>query len=450
VPGVDGGFFLRSCCTQMPGSCVLHKSMQTTEELRHRGFEQTLLSARRTMLLSEILKIAADSFKASKARFALTALGMVIGTASVILVVTIGLTGKQYVLELIQKIGTNSVELEYAGGGATPAERVLYNDYLTRLDEKAVDEQIPGVMYSSPVLTMHDRISFGGGITKDTTVLGVDPAYEHVRNLIVTVGRFFDQTDDTAHIKCAVVTQPFARERYGSDDAAVGQTFHIQGIPFTIVGVFKLAVNDFGQSEIEEQTVLIPYTVARYFTGTERVNQIYFSMRSMNDVNQASKEIVRLVSSRHRPNSVYKAQTLSALLTTAAQIANALTAVLVLVSAVTLAVGGVGIMNIMLANVRSRIREIGIRKALGATHREIKLQFLAEAVIISLTGGVVGTLVGLMLPLSVRFFTDYNLPFSWLSVLIALTSATVVGVVFGTVPATRAAQMDPVDALKYE
>lgn len=107
-------------------------------------------------------------------------------------------------------------------------------------------------------------------------------------------------------------------------------------------------------------------------------------------------------------------------------------------------------MNIMLANVRARIREIGIRKALGATSREIKLQFLAEAVIISLTGGVVGTMVGLALPLSVRLFTDYSLPISPLSIVIALTAATLVGVVFGTVPATRAAQMDPVESLKYE
>jgi putative ABC transport system permease protein len=121
-----------------------------------------------------------------------------------------------------------------------------------------------------------------------------------------------------------------------------------------------------------------------------------------------------------------------------------------MVAAVTLAVGGVGIMNIMLANVRARIREIGIRKALGATSREIKLQFLAEAVIISLTGGVVGTMVGLALPLSVRLFTDYSLPISPLSIVIALTAATLVGVVFGTVPATRAAQMDPVESLKYE
>ena len=424
--------------------------MQTTPDHHKLRFEEAILSARRTMMFREILKIAHDSFLASKARFVLTALGMVIGTASVILVVTIGLTGKQYILGLLSKIGTNSVELEYSGGGATPAERVLYNDYLTRLDEKAVDAQVPGVMYSSPILAMNARISFGGGLTKDTLILGVDPQYQNIRNLIVTDGRFFDLTDDTEHIKATVVTEPFARDRYGSDDAAVGQVFQIQGIPFTIVGVFKTAVNDFGQSEIQEQTVLIPYSVARYFSGTERVNQIYFSMRSMNDVEEASKEIVRLVSSRHRPNSVYKAQTLTALLVTAAQVANALTAVLVLVSTVTLAVGGVGIMNIMLANVRSRIREIGIRKALGATYREIKYQFLTEAIIISLTGGVVGTIIGLAIPAAISYFTDYSLPFSWLSVVIALASATLVGIVFGTAPATRAAQLDPVESLKYE
>ena len=211
-----------------------------------------------------------------------------------------------------------------------------------------------------------------------------------------------------------------------------------------------MSVNDFGQSEIADQTILIPYSVVRYFTGTERVNQIYFSMRSMDEVPDAQNEIVRIIKSRHRTNSVYKAQTLKELLDIANKSADALTMVLVLVAAVTLAVGGVGIMNIMLANVRSRIREIGIRKALGATFREIKLQFLAEAVIISLTGGIVGTLVGISVPLSIRLFTDYKIPISPWSVIIALASAVGVGVVFGTVPATRAAQMDPVDALKYE
>jgi putative ABC transport system permease protein len=285
---------------------------------------------------------------------------------------------------------------------------------------------------------------------KDTLILGVSPDYQNVRNLIVTYGRFFDVTDDSAHIKCAVVTQAFALSRYGSDEEAVGQTFEIEGIPFTIIGVFKEAVDDFGQSEIADQTILIPYSVAKYFTGSENLRQIYFSMRSMDEVPEAATQIQNIIQSRHRPNSVYKVQTLKQMLTIAGEIADALTAVLVLVAAVTLAVGGVGIMNIMLANVRSRIREIGIRKALGATSREIKLQFLAEAVIISLVGGIVGTLVGLCVPLSIRFFTDYKLPVSPLSVVLALSLATAVGVIFGTVPATRAAQMDPVESLKYE
>jgi putative ABC transport system permease protein len=424
--------------------------MNPTVESPNTSFEETLLSARRTMMLSEILKLALDSFRAAKTRFVLTALGMVIGTASVILVVTIGMTGRQYVLELIQKFGTNSVEVEYAGGGATSAERVRYTDYLTVEDEKAVDAQLPNVMYSSPVMDMHDRISFGGGVVKDTLVLGVSPAYEYIHNLIVTGGRFFDDTDESTHQKCAVVSELFAKERYGSSDSAIGRTFEISGIPFTVIGVFRMSVNDFGQSEIADQTILIPYSVVRYFTGTERVNQIYFSMRSMDEVPDAANDVVRIIESRHRANSVYKAQTLKELLDVAAKSADALTAVLVLVAAVTLAVGGVGIMNIMLANVRSRIREIGIRKALGATYREIKLQFLAEAVIISLTGGIVGTFVGLAVPMSIRFFTDYKLPISPWSVIVALTAATGVGVIFGTVPATRAAQLDPVDALKYE
>ena len=424
--------------------------MNPIDQARERNFQQTLLSARRTMMVSEILKLAMDSFQSAKMRFALTALGMVIGTASVIMVVTIGLTGKQFILQELQKIETNSVELEYAGGGSTAAERILYNDPLTVDDEKAVKAQIPGVMYASPILEMHDRINFGGGVVKDTLVLGVSPEYQQIRNLLVPVGRFLDDQDDTAHIECAVVTEPFARARFGSADAAVGQTFEIDRIPFTIIGVFKEAVNDFGNSEIADQTILIPYSVGRLIAGTETVKQIYFSMRSMEEVPDAAKEIKRIVQGRHRPDSIYNTQTLTEYLEVANTISNYLTWLLISVACVTLAVGGVGIMNIMLANVRARVREIGIRKALGATRREIKLQFLAEAVIISLTGGIGGIVVGLAPPLAVRLFTDYDFPISGLSVFIALVAATVVGIIFGTVPATRAAQLDPVEALKYE
>ncbi len=190
--------------------------------------------------------------------------------------------------------------------------------------------------------------------------------------------------------------------------------------------------------------------MGRYFTGTDNVKQIFFTIRDRTDVDQAAKQIQSVVHGRHQPNSVYRTSTLTEMLTVASEVTSALTVVLLLVSMVTLAVGGVGIMNIMLATVRSRIREIGIRKALGATAREIKLQFLIEAVFISLTGGIIGTILGLTLPLALRLFTSYAIPISPWSVVIALVTSSAVGVIFGTLPANRAAQLDPVESLKYE
>jgi putative ABC transport system permease protein len=401
------------------------------------------------MVLSEIVLLALDSFRASKVRFALTALGMVIGSASLILVVTIGLTGKAYVLKAIQGVGTNMVELEYAGGGVGAVSDTR-NDFMTRDDESAVMQQVPAVAASSPMLEMHDRISYPGGKLKDVLVLGVSPEYQEVRNLVITGGRFFDEQDEETHAKAAVVTEPFARERFGSVDAAINQTLALSGIPFTIIGTFKESVDTMGQTEIDTETILIPYSVGRYFTGTDYVKQIFFSVRDQNDVEEAAKQIVAAVSARHNKNSVYKVETLTGVLEVATQITDALTIVLLLVSTVTLAVGGVGIMNIMLATVRSRIREIGIRKALGATAREIKLQFLVEATFISLSGGIVGAALGIAIPVAVRLFTGYHIPITGWSVAIALVTSTLVGVIFGTLPANRAAQMEPVESLKYE
>lgn len=412
------------------------------------SFDATLASAKRTMLFSEIVRLAIESFRASKVRFALTALGMVIGSASLILVVTIALTGKQYILNYLESIGTNMVEIEYSGGGAGAVNN-FQTDYLTRDDELAIDAQVPAIQYSSSMLEMHDRISIHG-VEKELLVLGVAPQYQQVRNLKVLSGRFFDGEDESAHSKVAVVTEVLAQDLFGTDEKAVNQTFSISGIPFTIVGVFKESSDTFGQSEIADQTILIPYSVARYFLGTDQVKQIFFTIRDRGDVEEAAREIREVAHSRHLPSSVYKTTTLTEILTTADLVANALTVVLFLVSAVTLAVGGVGIMNIMLATVRSRIREIGIRKALGATAREIRLQFLVEAVFISLVGGAIGAVLGLALPLALRAFTSFAIPISPWSVVIALITSCAVGIVFGTLPANRAAQLDPVESLKYE
>jgi len=406
-------------------------------------------TATKTMLFSEIVTLAIDSFRTSKVRFALTALGMVIGTMSLILVVTIGLTGKQYVMNQIQAIGANMIYAYYEGGGNNSVNTGTRDD-LTVDDMKAVQQEVPGIQAASPMLETHDRIGVGGGKERDILVLGVSPQYVIVRNLQVLAGRFFDDEDSMSRGKGAVVTQQFAQRVFGGQSAAVGKDIKIKGLPFVIIGTFRERVETFGQSEIAGDTVLIPYSVAHYFTNNDAVKQIFFSVSDAGDVPHATELIQHVLQSRHRPESVYRVDNLTQLLQVASKSANALTLVLLAVALVTLIVSGVGIMNIMLANVRTRIREIGIRKAIGATRREIRLQFLTEAVLISVTGGVVGTVLGLAIPFSARFLTDYRIPISGLSAIIAIAVAMLVGIIFGTVPATRAAQLDPVEALHYE
>jgi putative ABC transport system permease protein len=413
-------------------------------------FDSTLRSARSTVAFRETLNLAYDSFRASKARFLLTMLGMVIGSASIVLVATVGLTGKQYALDTISGLGPNKVEMQYSGGVVMGPDNVSTPDYMTREDMDAVDAQVPGILYSSPMLEFHDRIAMGNGISKDSMLLGVSPQYKQIRNLKLKAGRFFDDEDELSHAKVAVIVGPMARELYGSYAAAIDNTITVHGIPFTVIGVFTESMDTFGQSEISDNTLLVPYGVARYFTGSDELKEIFFSMDTAQHVESASAHITTLIQSRHRPTSVYKAQTLTDVLSTMARIANMLTIVLVLASAITLIVSGVGIMNSMLANVQSRIKEIGIRKALGATSREIRLQFLTEAVFLSLSGGLVGTALGLAIPYGIGVLTGLAVPTSFWAALIALSTSILVGVIFGTVPANSAAVLDPVTTLKYE
>jgi len=403
---------------------------------------------RPSLIYSEILSFAYDTFCSNKIRFALTALGMVIGTASLILVVTIGMTGKQYVLNQIQAIGANLIEAEYQGG----AQRITNTtpDPLTIDDMHAAMRDVPGVVAASPIVQLDERVPVGNGKERDIQILGVFPEYRVVRNLVVVSGRFFDAQDEQAHNKVGVITQKMAEELYGSQEDAVGKVLKLSGLPFTIVGTFKERVDTFGQSEVVDYTMVIPYTVSRYFTETTNVKQIYFSVADPSMVGPATEQIRRVIQARHRAESVYNVTNLTQLVAVAEKTANALTIVLLLVAAVVLLVSAIGIMNIMLATVSARIREIGIRKALGATKREIQFQFLAEAILISLIGGLLGVIIGLALPFSVRFLTAYRIPISGLSAIVAIVVSSLVGIIFGTVPATRAARLDPVESLRYE
>ena len=400
------------------------------------------------LAFSEILSFAYDTFCSNKVRFMLTAIGMVIGTASLILVVTIGLTGKQYILNQIQGIGANEIYAEYEGG----AQRITNatQDPLTVEDLTASMQQVSGIVAASPVVTLADRISVGEGKERDIQILGVYPDYRTVRNLVVPSGRFFDQQDEQAHNKVGLVTDKFSREIYGSPQASIGKVIKLSGLPFTIIGTFRERVDTFGQTEVTTNTLVVPYSVARYFMETPTVKLIYFSVADSSMVQSATDQIKRVIQSRHRAESVYSVSNLTALVSLAETTANVLTMVLLAIAAVVLLVSGIGIMNIMLATVSARIREIGIRKALGATNREIRFQFLSEAILISVGGGLLGVIIGLAIPYSVRFLTQYRLPISGLSAIVAILVSSLVGIFFGTIPAARAAKLDPVESLRYE
>jgi putative ABC transport system permease protein len=413
-------------------------------------FESTLRSARSTVAFRETINLAYDSFRASKTRFLLTMLGMVIGSASIVLVATVGLTGKQYALDTISSLGPNKIEMQYSGGVVMGPDNVSTPDYMTLQDMDAVDQQVPGIRYSSPMLEDHASIAVGNGVHRDAMLLGVSPEYRDIRGLKIKAGRFFDDQDASTHAYVADIVGTMAIELYGSYGDAIGHTISIRGIPFTVIGVFEESINTFGNSEISNHTLLVPYDVARYFSGTNDLKEIFFSMDDRQDVEPAARRITDLIASRHRPTSEYNAATLTDILSSMNSIANMLTIVLVLASIITLIVSGVGIMNSMLANVQSRIKEIGIRKALGATSREIRMQFLTEAVFLSLAGGLVGTAIGIAIPISVGLFTPFAIPVSYWAAVISLATSVAVGVIFGTLPANRAAILDPIATLKYE
>jgi len=403
---------------------------------------------RLTIGLSETVNFAYDAFSSNKLQFLLTTLAMAVGTASVILVATVGLTGKQYILRQLQSIGTNMIYADYQGGSqridSTP-------DPMNIRDVQAVREAVPSIVAASPTVSLGDRINVGGARQSDILILGVDPDYLRVRNLVLLAGRFFDAEDSAGRNKVGVISEKLAVKLYQSSSESVGRIVKLSGgLPFTIVGVFKESVDTFGQSDIQDDTMLIPYSVSRFFIPSGEVRQIYFSVATSQDVIPATAAIKRVLQSRHRAESVYSVENLTHLLEVAARIADALTAVLLLVAFVTLLVSGIGIMNIMLATVTSRIREIGIRKAVGATNREIRFQFMAEAILISFVGGIAGIVAGLAVPYSVRFLTDYRIPISGVSAIIAIIVSAIVGIVFGTVPASRASQLDPVESLRYE
>ena len=401
------------------------------------------------MFLAEALRFSVQSLGANKVRTFLTALGLIIGNASVILVVTISITSRDYILDQIRGIGSNLIYGQYEAGGNSSIK--VDADFIKIADVDAIRRQLGSeIVAATGIITNYDRIVIGGK-EQDVSVIGSDEQYAEVRNLKLVTGRFLDSSDVSLRQKVALLTPKLASRLFGSSSAAVGQQMKIHGLQFTLVGVFDERTSTFGQAELTTETVLVPISVLKYFAAVERIDPMYVQARRAEDVEGLTRNIRQILESRHRPGARYKVDNLSAILDAAKKIALILTIVLVLVSTIAMVISGIGIMNIMLVTVSERTREIGVRMAVGASRRQVLMQFLTEAVVISIGGGSIGIVIGVLIPLSVQLFTDaIHVPLSMLSIFVAFFVSGAVGVIFGILPANRAAQLNPTEALRYE
>jgi putative ABC transport system permease protein len=296
----------------------------------------------------------------------------------------------------------------------------------------------------------YDHVVINGKVRR-LLIIGSDEYYQPVRNLVVLAGRFLDASDISQRQHVAVVTQKLAKRLYGAQSAAVGQTINIYGLQFTVVGTFKEKVDSFGQSEINDESVVIPITVQRFFTPVERIDPLYVQAMTPQDVVPITDEVRTILESRHRQSAAFKVENLVSILEAAKNIGVALRIVLVLVSAIALIISGIGIMNIMLVTVTERTREIGLRMAVGASRKEILEQFLTEALLISMGGGAAGIVAGLAVPVLVNLLVEnVYIPISVWSIVIAFGVSCAVGLLFGILPANRASRLNPTEALRYE
>ena len=395
------------------------------------------------------MTVAVDALRANKLRAVLTSIGVIIGSASIVLVVTVALTSRKYVISQIEAVGSNLV---WADVVKTPDKVQPLSFQLTTADMQAVKDTIPQVV---AVAGLHDipmNVVVQGQV-RAVRLIGVSEGYQKIRRLLILRGRYFDPEDMQASAKVCLITRELAEEMFGVDNP-IGRPVRMGELTFTVIGVFHERASTYGMTEIQKESVLIPLHLIKYFTGDEQefLSTLYAQASSPDTVNMVERELGRVIRSRHPAEANYEVFTLVAILSAAKSISFALTVVLVLIAFIAMLISGIGIMNIMLVTVRERTREIGVRKAIGAQRKEIMAQFLVEAFLISGGGAVIGILLGLAIPVAVQQLLPGNLrvPISNVSVIVAFLVSSLTGLFFGWLPANQAAKLDPVESLRYE
>ena len=393
------------------------------------------------MISSETWGVAIDALRANKVKAALTMLGVVIGSACIVLVVTIGLMGKNYVIAQIEAVGSNLVYAEHLYNGTKKV-----SDEISVADMN-VTRELPHVIEVAGTHDFAQASVVNNGREQPIALIGVTEGFQKIRNLLILRGRFFDTVDMQTGAKACLITQELAKQ-YHVD--MIGKVIRIGELQLTVIGVFRERVATFGQSEIASGSVLVPLQLMKSYRGEDYIRTLYAQADSAQNVPLVTAEVQHLLQSRH-PGAAYSVQNLSSILEAARKIATALTVVLMMVGFVALVVSGVGIMNIMLVTVTERTREIGVRKAVGARRSEILYQFLIEAFLISGIGAVVGILIAVGVKVFVQPLlpVEYNMhiPISPASIVVSFVVSCGTGVLFGYLPANRASKLQPTESL---
>ncbi|BCX14705.1 MAG: ABC transporter permease [Patescibacteria group bacterium] len=393
----------------------------------------------------DLIQAALSDFKRNKVRTFLTSLGITIGVLAVVMLIALGLGIKNYIREQFESLGANLITVlpgsGFGGPGGGFGASLIGG---TKFDEKDLKEleRIPELKYVVPVFFKTSRVE-ANGKKEFAYIRGVNEEFFKLRNVKTIRGRQFTQSENQSKAKVAVIGYTIAEKLFGNPDNAVGKTIRFEKQRFEVIGVIEKS----GNNE-QDSGVVVPY---RSTYGSINPDKTFWGINigveSETDIETAKKKIKEALLKRYKEDDFSVAEQ-AEILSTINQIFNILNAVLVAIGSISLLVGGIGIMNIMYASVTERTKEIGIRRAIGATEKDILVQFLVEAVLLSALGGVLGLILASIIVILVRPF--FPLSINLLSVVVTLTVSSAIGIFFGVFPARRAAQLPPIEAIRYE
>ncbi len=405
------------------------------------------------MLFTELLKMAGLSLISNKLRTILTMLGIIIGVCAVIAMVSVGMGVKKNVVDSISRLGSNMLIVMSGSsnrggvrGGAGSVTTLTYDD------AKAIKNRIKNIDYVSPTVQGSYQVVYGHE-NWSTTVTGVIPEYSSIQSLTMQSGIFFTEHDVDVRNRVAVIGTTVATNLFGTVNP-VGKKIRIGNAPYTIIGLVASKGQSSGGQD-QDDIVLIPLTTAQErLMGITYVRSVNVQVSDSDKMDEVQSNIEKLLRQRHRiregADDDFNVRNLTSLMETMTETTTMITLLLGSIAGISLIVGGIGIMNIMMVSVTERTREIGIRKAIGATYNSIMLQFLIESTMISILGGLVGILIGVGLAQAISKFGNFTTVISSASIVASFGFSLFVGIFFGMLPARKAARLDPIDALRYE